>query len=316
MIEVNGLSRFYGNHSALIDVSFSIQDREIVGFLGLNGAGKTTALKLLAGLLLPSAGSIRIQGVDAVADSDAIRGRIGFLPEDPPLYTEMRVDDFLTWCGAVRGVSSATLAERLPGVLATCQITSVADRVIDTLSHGFRKRVGIAQAIIHQPELVILDEPISGLDPVQIVEMRKVIQSLKEHCTVLLSSHILSEVHQTCDRLLVLNEGRLVAEGTEEDLSQRAATSLGGLEIVIRGERARVETVLSSHAGVQSHEVTEAGEGLIHAVVKLTGDHREALAADLVTAGLGLRKLDDAEGELEEIFLRLTSTEATTGGAP
>ncbi len=315
MIEVNGLSRFYGSHAALSDVSFSIQDREIVGFLGLNGAGKTTTLKLLAGLLLPSAGSIRIQGVNAVEDSDAIRGRIGFLPEDPPLYTEMRVDDFLTWCGAIRGMSATAIAERLPGVLATCQIAEVSDRVIDTLSHGFRKRVGIAQAIIHQPELVILDEPISGLDPVQIVEMRKVIQSLKQHCTVLLSSHILSEVHQTCDRLLVLNEGRLVAEGTEEDLSQRAATFVGGLEIVVRGDSAQVEAVLSSHAGVQSHEVTAAENGLIHARVELSGDHREALAADLVAAGLGLRRLDDAEGELEAIFLRLTSGDSTTGGA-
>jgi ABC-2 type transport system ATP-binding protein len=292
-------------------VSFSIQDREIVGFLGLNGAGKTTILKMLAGLLYPSAGTIRIKGVDAVIDADALRARIGFLPEDPPLYTDMRVGDFLRWCGAVRGMSAADLEARLPGVLANCHLEGVSERVIDELSHGFRKRVGIAQAILHQPELVILDEPISGLDPVQIVEMRGVIRNLKSECTVLISSHILSEVHQTCDRIIVLNEGKLVAEGTEEELARRATGESNRISVVVRGAAATLATALASQSGVVGHTVDSESNGLVHASIELADDCRETVVAALVGAGLGIRRLENAEGELEHIFLDITkSTES------
>ncbi|MEX1369513.1 MAG: ABC transporter ATP-binding protein, partial [Nannocystaceae bacterium] len=204
MIEASGLTRYYGDFAALSDASFTIEDREIVGFLGLNGAGKSTVLKILAGLLQPSAGSVKVGGVDASTDPDALRRKIGFLPEEPPLYREMRVREFLQWCGELKGCSKAEVRKALPTVLKTCDLEAMADRVIGELSHGYKKRVGIAQAIIHRPEVVILDEPISGLDPQQIVEMRKVVRSLKEHATVLISSHILSEIEQTCDRILVI----------------------------------------------------------------------------------------------------------------
>ncbi|MEE2750853.1 MAG: ABC transporter ATP-binding protein [Myxococcota bacterium] len=311
MIEVRELTRFYGPNAAVEEVSFSIENREIVGFLGLNGAGKTTTLKMLAGLLLPSAGSVTINGVDAIENSDAIRAKIGFLPEDPPLYTDMRVGDFLRWCGSIRGASSSEVEERLPSVLTKCQLTEVADRVIEELSHGYRKRVGIAQAILHKPDLVILDEPISGLDPVQIVEMRKVIQHLKQECTVLISSHILSEVHQTCDRILVLHEGRLVAEGTEQELSHRAHSGSGGLNLVVRGSASALGELLDAQAGVASHEIVAGPGDLVNAHVTLTGDDREALVAAIVGAGLGIRRVSDAETELENIFLDITKqTEA------
>src|SRR5262245_11695542 len=221
MIEATGLTRYYGDFPALQDASFTIADREIVGLLGLNGAGKSTAMRILAGLLLPSAGTVRVGGVDAVADPDALRRKIGFLPEEPPLYREMRVREFLQWCGEIKGRSRAEVKKAMPEVLATCDIEHVADRVIGELSHGYKKRVGIAQAIVHRPEVVILDEPISGLDPQQIVEMRKVVRSLKEFATVLISSHILSEIEQTCDRILVIHQGKLVAEGSEEELGAR-----------------------------------------------------------------------------------------------
>jgi ABC-2 type transport system ATP-binding protein len=311
MIEVENLTLYYGETSAVNGVSFSIQDREIVGFLGLNGAGKTTILKMLAGLLYPSAGTIRINGVDASTDADSLRARIGFLPEDPPLYTEMRVDDFLRWCGAVRGMSAADLEARLPSVLASCQLSDVANRVIDELSHGYRKRVGIAQAILHKPELVILDEPISGLDPVQIVEMRGVIRNLKKDCTVLISSHILSEVHQTCDRILVLNEGKLVAEGTEEELARRATGGSARISVVVRGAAATLATTLSGLSGVTGHTVDSESNGLVHASIDLGDDCREAVVAALVGAGMGIRRIEDTEGELEHIFLDITkNTEA------
>ncbi len=311
MIDVRDLTRFYGPNAAVEEVSFSIENREIVGFLGLNGAGKTTTLKMLAGLLLPSAGSVTINGVDAIENSDAIRAKIGFLPEDPPLYTDMLVGDFLRWCGSIRGASSASIEERLPSVLAKCQLNEVADRVIEELSHGYRKRVGIAQAILHQPDLVILDEPISGLDPVQIVEMRKVIRQLKEECTVLISSHILSEVHQTCDRILVLHEGRLVAEGTEQELSQRAQSGSGGLSLVVRGSASALGALLDAQAWVTSHEITAGTGDLVNAHVTLTGDNREELVAAIVSAGLGIRRVSDAETELENIFLDITKQTET-----
>ncbi len=305
MIQVSGLTRYYGSHPAVRDVSFRIESNEIVGFLGLNGAGKSTTLKVLAGLLLPNAGSVRIDDVDALEAPDSIRARIGFLPEDPPLYTEMRVRDFLLWAGRIKGRSDSQIKARMAEVLKICQISHVADRVIDTLSHGYRKRVGIAQAIIHEPDLVILDEPISGLDPVQIVEMRDVIKALKKHCTVLISSHILSEISQTCDRILVLNDGRLVAQGTEDELSNRMAGS-NEIVLTVRGSRDALDKVLSDSGSVLDHDVRPQGD-VWRATVNMAQDDREKLVWELVGAGLGLRSLGDSEAELEEIFLGLTA---------
>lgn len=305
MIEVQGLTRYYGDFAAVKDVSFRIADREIVGFLGLNGAGKSTTLRILGGLLLPSSGTVRIHGVDAVDAPDALRKRIGFLPEDPPLYKEMRVVEFLQWAGEIKGRSGAEVRSALPDVLRTCQIAHVANRPISELSHGYRKRVGIAQAIIHGPDLVILDEPISGLDPVQIVEMRQVVKGLKDRCTVLISSHILSEISQTCDRLLLLHRGSLVAEGTEEELASR----LGGgrrLQIDVRGSVDVARAAIARVAGVRSLEVAWS-EGDLHQVrITQDEDRAEQIVSALVAGGLGVRRVASAEAELEHIFLDLT----------
>jgi ABC-2 type transport system ATP-binding protein len=305
MIEVTGLTRYYGDHPAVRDVSFSIADNEIVGFLGLNGAGKSTTLKVLAGLLLPSAGTVKIAGLDALEAPDSLRERIGFLPEEPPLYREMKVSEFLAFCGQVKGMSADAVRARLPEVYRVCDIAHVSDRVIDELSHGYRKRVGIAQAIIHDPDLVILDEPISGLDPVQIVEMRRVITGLKASCTVLVSSHILSEISQTCDRILVLNSGRLVAEGTEEELSARLAGG-GRVAMELRGAAAAVQAALEGFEGLEGVTVEDAGGGLVRAGAHMSDDRREALVKHLVQADIGVREIRDAEAELEQIFLDLT----------
>lgn len=304
MIEVQGLTRYYGNFAAVRDASFKIGEREIVGLLGLNGAGKSTMMRILAGLQMPSAGKVTIGGIDATDAPDAMRRRIGFLPEDPPLYREMRVGEFLRWVGQVKGASAAEVASELPKVMDTCQISDVADKVIADLSHGYRKRVGIAQAIIHRPQVVILDEPISGLDPRQIVEMRSVVRSLKKWATVLISSHILSEIAQSCDRILVIHKGRIVAEGTEQQLSGNLGKGTR-LELVVRGRQALCEEALGKSELVTNYELVPDGE-LVNAAVTLASDSREQLVKELVEAGLGIRSVQDAAGELEQIFLELT----------
>ncbi|MFO0632691.1 MAG: ABC transporter ATP-binding protein [Nannocystaceae bacterium] len=308
MIEVQNLTRYYGSFAAVREASFNIGDREIVGFLGLNGAGKSTMLRVLAGLQMPSAGKVLIGGIDATEAPDAMRRRIGFLPEDPPLYREMRVVEFLRWVGQVKGCSRAAVEAELPRVMETGQLQDAGDKVIAELSHGYRKRVGIAQAIIHKPEVVILDEPISGLDPRQIVEMRKVVRSLKKWATVLISSHILSEIAQTVDRILVIHKGRIVAEGTEAQLSGSLGTGTR-LQVVVRGKLGACEDLLGRSELVEDYKLEPDGE-LVQLAVTLRKDEREAFVRELVEAGLGVRAVQDAMGELEQIFLELTRVAA------
>lgn len=309
MLEVQGLTRYYGRFRALHDVSFRVDAHQVVGLLGLNGAGKSTTLKILAGLLMPSSGSVRVGDVDATFAPNRLRRRIGFLPEHPPLYDEMRVDEFVGWCGQMKGMSRTEVARRLPEVFELCGLGDVRQQVIGTLSHGFRKRVGIAQAIVHAPDLVLLDEPVSGLDPHQIVGMRATVRALGEHATVIVSSHILSEVEQTCDRILVLDGGRLVADGTEDELSRRFGTG-NRLELDLRGTEGDVRAILEGHPAVRDVEVARVGDGIVRASVALDGDVREELVRALVEANIGVRRVEEGEGELERIFLRLT-TEAS-----
>src|SRR5690349_9570402 len=238
MIRASNLSKFYGAKRALGPVSFEIQSGEAVGFLGLNGAGKTTALRILACDLRPSGGTISIDNVDAIAAPQELRKRIGFLPETPPLYADMTVIDYLRFAAELRGMRKPDHARRIPEVLDLTNLTEVAADPISTLSHGYRQRVGVAQAIVHDPKLLILDEPTRGLDPVQIVEMRAMIKDLKERHTILISSHILPEISQTCDRLLVLGRGEIVRSGTEEELTHNVAVT----RVVVSVARGASET--------------------------------------------------------------------------
>ena len=306
MINVEGLTHYYGERRAIEGLDFTISTNEIVGFLGLNGAGKSTTLKILAGLLVPTAGSVAIDGVDMVSASAAFRSRIGYLPEDPPLYREMTVTEYLRFCGRLKGMKGADVDTRLAPVLAVTQLTHVQNRVIGELSHGYKKRVGIAQAIIHAPQLVILDEPISGLDPRQIVEMRQVIRDLGKQCTVLLSSHILGEISETCDRVLVLAGGRIAAQGSEEQLRQRPGGHSTRITMTLRGPRAAIEAVLSTHNTVAVREIIGEGDDIWHVNASLTQDDREGLIASLVASSIGVRRLVEDEGELEKVFLGLT----------
>lgn len=308
MIEVEGLTKYYGETLAVSDLSFTIDKGQIAGFLGLNGAGKSTALKVLAGFLLPTSGSVKIDGVDVVADPERVRARIGFLPEEPPLYKEMTVTGYLRYLGRLRGMKGAEVDARLPGVLARTGLSERGQQVIGTLSLGYRKRVGIAQAIIHDPALVILDEPVSGLDPLQRVEMRKLVRSLGGEHTVLISSHNLTEVEETCDVLLMLGDGELVDRGSEEEIRARVGSG-GRVELDVRGDADAAVIALTSLDCVRSAEVTEVGTTISEITVDLLGADADAEAelvvSALVQAGYGISRLQPARNELEELFLKL-----------
>lgn len=306
MIEVTGLTKYYGERAAVKDLAFTIQKGEVVGFLGLNGAGKTTTLKILGCVLLPTAGTVRIDGYDVEESPHEIRKRIGFLPDTPPVYGEMTVGDYLRFVARLRGVSAREAAARVREAEDLTALVDADREVISELSHGYRQRVGVAQALVHRPALLILDEPTTGLDPVQIVEMRALIRRLKGERTVLVSSHILSEISQTCDRLLVIHDGALVAQGAEEEL----ARGRGGayVELEVRGGGERALSVVRGLSGVGNARLIREEGGA--AVLRVEGGAQlaPALAKALVTAGLELHRLAPGVEALEAIFLKLTQT--------
>lgn len=306
MIRAEGLTKYYERRCVVRDLSFSIADREIVGFLGRNGAGKTTALRMLAGLLTPSAGRIQIDGRDLLEDPLTMRWRIGFLPERPPLYDDMTVRGYLAFSAKLRGYEESRVEGRVADVLRLTGLESYRDEPISTLSHGYRQRVGIGQAIIHDPDLVILDEPINGLDPQQIVEMRKLIRSLRDRHTVLVSSHILTEISQTCDRLMIIHDGVLVAEGPEADLVTKIGGDRRQVIVGVTGDREKLDAVLKSAPFVQKYELIGGND----ARVDLLEPKPEALAAAIVESGLGLRRLEPVRSELESVFLQITEARA------
>ena len=309
MIRASNLSKFYGGKRALGPVSFEISDGETVGFLGLNGAGKTTALRILACDLRPSAGTIEVGGFDVVVDPHEVRKRVGFLPENPPLYTDMIVTDYLRFAGELRGMSKAQVKRRIPEVVEITDLGDVVGDQISTLSHGYRQRVGVAQAIVHDPKFLILDEPTRGLDPVQIVEMRNLIHDLKQNHTVLISSHILTEISQTCDRLLVLGRGKILGVGSEQDLAT-SETEIRQVTVTVRppsgdDPKGQIRTVLAAVDGVKSvADPHEQGGGLLFAL-STTKDCRAEVSRAVVNAKLDLLKLDYSRSELENTFIRL-----------
>lgn len=309
MIQVNGLTRRYGDITAVSDLSFSVAEGEIIGFLGPNGAGKTTTMNMITGCLRATAGTVTVDGTDIETDAGRARRIIGYLPELPPLYPDMTVDEYLDFvyrlkkCALPRG-------QHLSGICAMAGLTDVRGRLIRNLSKGYRQRVGLAQALIGDPKVLILDEPTVGLDPRQIIEVREVIRSLGQKHTVILSSHILPEVQEVCDRILVIDRGKIVADGTPAELSERVAGA-ERLNMTIEGEPAAVLGCLRAVPGV-SEAVVTADDGL-KCVYRITAepdaDIRRAVFDALSQHRFAILSMQQVELSLEDIFLRLTGAE-------
>ncbi len=322
MVHLTDVTKYYGSKRALGPVSFEIGKGDTVGFLGLNGVGKTTLLRILACGLRPSSGTALIDGLDVLRDPHEVRKRVGYLPELPPVYRDMTVTDYLAFAGRIKGMSPEAVARRMPEVQERTRIVEVRDMPTGHLSQGYRQRVGVAQAIIHEPELLILDEPTHDLDPVQIMEMRAMIRSLKDSHTILISSHILPEISRTCDRLLILNDGEIVASGTEEALGEKLFTSRrlavtvrldagrgGNGDAAAAAEPARV--AVARVAGVTSVQVPDhaggaAGEaGAVTLHVEGESDLRAEVCRALVESGHDVISLTRAERGLERVFVGL-----------
>lgn len=309
MIEVRSISKFYGDKRAVENLSFTIKDGEIVGLLGLNGAGKSTILKVLGCFLIPSHGDARVGGYSVLDAPDEVRRMIGYLPDTPPLYNEMPTRDYLCFVARLKNVQHEQVPAFVDEAIRKTNLQEVSQVRLGELSHGFRQRVGIAQALVHKPRVLILDEPINGLDPIQIVEMRDMILSLKGQHTVILSSHILSEITKTCDRILVIDRGRLVAEGSETQLRGQVKQ---GIEVRVEVETfdAQVREALRVLNGVL--EVKEVRTNGLFLDIQCASDIRGDIARTVVQAGGRLLGLGKKDAELETLFLKLIKTDGAS----
>ena len=304
MIRVNGLTKDYGSRRAVDRITFDAQQGEILGFLGPNGAGKTTTMRILTGYMPPTEGEAIVAGYDVVEESLEVRRRVGYLPETVPLYTDMSVFEYLKYMGDLRHLPD--VEDRVDEVLEKVGLTDRADGMVHNLSKGMRQRVGLAQALLHRPEVLILDEPTIGLDPGQVVEVRKLIREIGKERTVLLSTHILGEAQNICDRVLIINKGRIVAEDTPENLQARL---LGAERVMlrVRGETDDLPFVIEKVKGVQSVDVKE--EGLVEFQFAPGQDIRPEVAKAVISQGYDLLEMRPLGMSLEEIFLELTNTE-------
>lgn len=300
MIEVQALSKLYGPSRAVRDVSFQVERGEIVGFLGPNGAGKTTTMRILTCFMAPSSGSAQIAGFDILHNSLDVRRSIGYLPENAPLYPEMTVRQYLLYVAALRGVPSKQRAHRLEAALDAGRLFDRADTIIRKLSKGYRQRVGIAQAVVHDPPVLIMDEPSSGLDPRQRAETRSFIKSLAPEHTILLSTHILPDVQETCDRVIVISDGRVVAQDTVANLGRGE-----GISLTLARPTLDASEKLGRIAGVSGVKVDENGAFVLDA----SADSREEIARLCVNENWGLLELGRKRANLEDVFLQLTTTD-------
>ena len=306
MVSAKGLTKFYGNFPAIENVSFDVPKGQVLGFLGPNGSGKTTTMRILTGFMPPSAGTIKIAGYDILTQSLEARKHIGYLPESVPLYTDMVVADYLRFMGKIRGMNDKALDTRTKDVIGICHLEDYAATIIGKLSKGYRQRVGLAQAIIHEPDILFLDEPTIGIDPIQVVETRELIKELGREHTIILSSHILPEVEMICQRILIIHEGQVVAEDTPKNLSQHLK-STEKLELEIRGPTNEIVDALRSLKGVNEviHQKLP-NENTFTVESSQSTDIREAISNLVVSKQWGLLKLNPISLSLEDIFIALT----------
>ena len=312
MIKVEGLTKRYARTVAVDNISFEVEKGGIVGFLGPNGAGKTTTMRVLTCFLPPSSGSANVAGFDVLENPLEVKKRIGYLPESPPLYPEMEVHEYLTFVGRLKGIAGTDIAKRVDEASERCAIADVRTKLIGKLSKGYRQRVGLAQAIIHNPEVLILDEPTSGLDPKQIIETRGLIRSLAGDHTIILSTHILSEIENSCDKVIIISQGKLVAIDSVANLTNRLRGSEAvALEVETGPNASEVLARLEQVSGVSRVVMKDSNNSrLLFEIESLQGRQiRADLARTVVNAGWGLSELRPVGMSLEQIFLQLTAAE-------
>ena len=311
MIEVQNVTKRYGPVTAVDDVSFQVDSGQILGFLGPNGAGKTTTMRILTGCTSATEGQALVAGYDVFEEPVEAKRRTGYLPETPPLYPDMTVREYLTFAARINGIRSAARRERVAAAMARTSVEDVADRHCGKLSKGYRQRVGLAQAILHNPEVLILDEPTAGLDPKQIIETRELIKELAGDHTIILSTHILPEVAQTCERVVIIDKGRVVAVDTPDNLTGRLRGS-ETIRVVIDplgADPAPAIEALAGVAGVTAAATDDNGSVVLEVQCEQDADVRRELAGTVVSSGWGLLELTPLRMSLEDIFLELTTSE-------
>ena len=316
MIEVQHLTKRYGPVTAVDDISFSVQRGEILGFLGPNGAGKTTTMRVLTGYMPPTDGKAVVAGYDVFEQPIEAKRRTGYLPETPPLYPDMTVRDYLSFVARIKGVPRAERTARINEMMEKTRIADVADRHCGKLSKGYRQRVGLAQALMHNPDVLILDEPTAGLDPKQIIETRQLIKALAGDHTIILSTHILPEVSQTCQRVVIINRGKVVAVDTPDNLTSRLRGS-ETMYLQVDAGGADVAAVLQRVSGVTRVAITDTKQQIVgYEIDSEAGrDVRRELAAAIVGRGWGLLEMRPMRLSLEEIFLHVTTEETPAAAA-
>ena len=310
MIEVRDLTKTYGQRTAINKLNFSVTKGEVVGFLGPNGAGKTTTMKIITGFMAPSSGSVRVAGFDVFENPIEVKRRIGYLPETPPVYTDMRVREYLRFVAQLKGVDDSKLESLVSAAIDKTDLGSVADRLIGNLSKGYRQRVGISQALVSDPEILIMDEPTVGLDPRQVAEIRNLIKSLAGQHTILLSTHILPEVQASCERIIIINQGNIVAEDTLAGIAQKMSGT-GRVIVKVQTSSDQLLNAIRKVSGVRKVEVGA------NSSLEIETDGKDGvsqqIASQVVSSGAGLIEIRAESMNLEDVFLKLTSKEEQQG---
>ncbi len=308
MIEIKNLTKKFANNLVLDDLSLNVKKGEILGFLGPNGAGKSTTMKIITSFWSPTKGTVKVDGVDVTKNSSLTRSKIGYLPETVPLYEDMRVYEYLRFVAEVRGIDKDDIKTRIKEVVGDCGLSSVVRKPIDELSKGFRQRVGLAQAIIHKPDILILDEPTTGLDPNQISEIRDLIKKIGQEKTVIFSTHILSEVSATCDRVIIINKGKIVIEGTPDELIKKT----GGKKIIyvkIKGPKDEIVKYFKEMEKIENVEIGDKESDFIYGYKiepKQDVDLREDLSKAVMSRGWSILEFSQKSVSLEDVFKELT----------
>ncbi len=314
MIEAEGLTKFYGPIGAIRNVSFQIDKGEVVGFLGPNGAGKSTTIRILTCFMPPSSGSARVEGLDVIEKSLQIRQKIGYLPESVPLYKDLTVRRFLRFAASSKGVEAKRMNAEVSRVISACGLEKNADRIIQNLSKGFRQRVGLAQALLNDPSVLILDEPTIGLDPAHIIEIRRLIQDLRGDRTILLSSHILPEVAQLCQRVIIINKGEIVATDSPANLTSQLQKTIK-IELELSGPIQEFAQAIENMTGVEKVSLVSNGTSRFVIETDPSTDIRPEIAAMAVHKGCGLLELKTMQLSLEDIFMQLVTEEPSEEGS-